>query len=148
MTAWTTVSDSNLAPGDPIRSIDIIAIKDNISAMAEGSSGAPKIQTAAYDTASVTAAKLASTASELSWLVTLYLTAGAGGIGTYMFATDTSFTGVTFGSNIAGSSLKPINAGAPGLGGPAQSGTWKCMGLSVSAGSSVERASTLWWRIA
>jgi hypothetical protein len=43
MATWTNVPDSNLEPGDPIRSVDIIAIKDNTTALAEGASGAPEI---------------------------------------------------------------------------------------------------------
>lgn len=43
MATWTNVPDSNLEPGDPIRSVDIIAIKDNVTALAEGASGAPEI---------------------------------------------------------------------------------------------------------
>lgn len=43
MATWTNVLDSNLEPGDPIRSVDIIAIKDNTTALAEGASGAPEI---------------------------------------------------------------------------------------------------------
>jgi hypothetical protein len=43
MAIWTNVPDSNLEPGDPIRSVDIIAIKDNTTALAEGASGAPEI---------------------------------------------------------------------------------------------------------
>jgi hypothetical protein len=43
MATWTNVLDSNLEPGDPIRSVDIIAIKDNTTALAEGATGAPEI---------------------------------------------------------------------------------------------------------
>lgn len=40
---WTTVPDTSLEPGDPIRSIDIIAINNHAAAMAGGATGAPKI---------------------------------------------------------------------------------------------------------
>jgi hypothetical protein len=47
MATWTDVSSTVLEPGDPIRSVDIIAIKENIIALSEGASGAPKILDAA-----------------------------------------------------------------------------------------------------
>lgn len=43
MAVWTDVSSTVLEPGDPIRSVDIIAIKENITALSEGADGAPKI---------------------------------------------------------------------------------------------------------
>lgn len=43
MTAFTTVPDDVLEPGDPIRSIDIIALRDNPIAMFEGAAGAPRL---------------------------------------------------------------------------------------------------------
>ena len=59
---WTTVPDTNLEPGKPIRSIDIIAIKDSAEAIAGGATGAPRITGYAakyiqdYDTLTVGAA--------------------------------------------------------------------------------------------
>lgn len=47
---WTDVPDTSLEPGDPIRSIDIIAIKDHAEAMAGGATGAPKIKVMALET--------------------------------------------------------------------------------------------------
>ena len=58
MATWTNVSNTVLEPGDPIRSVDIIAIKENIIALSEGASGAPKILTAAINDGAVTASKL------------------------------------------------------------------------------------------
>jgi len=46
---WTDVPDTSLEPGDPIRSIDIIAIKDHAEAMAGGATGAPKIKLMALE---------------------------------------------------------------------------------------------------
>lgn len=43
MTDWTNIADSVLEPGDPVRSVDIIALRDNPIAIAEGASGAPEM---------------------------------------------------------------------------------------------------------
>ena len=47
---WTTVPDTNLDPGDPIRSIDIIAINNHAAAVAGGATGAPEIKIMALET--------------------------------------------------------------------------------------------------
>ena len=47
---WTTVPDTNLEPGDPIRSIDIIAINNHAAAMAGGATGSPEIKIMALET--------------------------------------------------------------------------------------------------
>lgn len=43
MATWTTVPDASLEPGKPIRSIDVLALRDNPIAITEGAAGAPKI---------------------------------------------------------------------------------------------------------
>ena len=48
MAIWTTIPDSSIEPGKPIRSIDGIALRDNPIAIAEGAAGAPKIENAAH----------------------------------------------------------------------------------------------------
>jgi hypothetical protein len=45
--AWTNIPNANLAAGAPIRSVDLLALRDNISAVANADSGAPKIVNAA-----------------------------------------------------------------------------------------------------
>lgn len=45
--AWTNIPNANLAAGAPIRSVDTIALRDNITAVADGDSGAPRIKDAA-----------------------------------------------------------------------------------------------------
>jgi len=44
MATWTTIPDSSLEPGKPIRSIDALALRDNPVAIAEGASGATRIR--------------------------------------------------------------------------------------------------------
>jgi hypothetical protein len=43
MATWTTIPDSSLEPGKPIRSIDGLALRDNPVAIAEGQPSAPRI---------------------------------------------------------------------------------------------------------
>jgi len=43
MADWTTIPDSSIEPGKPIRSIDGLALRDNPIAIAEGALGAPRI---------------------------------------------------------------------------------------------------------
>jgi hypothetical protein len=44
MASWTTIPDSSLEPGKPIRSIDMIALRDNLEAVLEFAPGAPPIR--------------------------------------------------------------------------------------------------------
>lgn len=43
MATWTNVDNADLGVGDPIRSIDIVAMNDNVTAVMEGATGAPKL---------------------------------------------------------------------------------------------------------
>ena len=60
MATWTTITDAALEPGKPGRSIDALALRDNVIAIAEGAAGAPKVLTAAINDLSVTTAKIAA----------------------------------------------------------------------------------------
>ena len=41
MADWTNIPDSNLEPGKPARSVDALALRDNVKAMGIGATGAP-----------------------------------------------------------------------------------------------------------
>jgi hypothetical protein len=138
MATWTTVPDSSLEPGKPIRSIDALALRDNPVAIAEGASGAPKIDPfAAFEH-----------------------NGQAGAVGTYAFAASTTTSDVAFGSTRAGSNLRTASAayvhdnGATQLlkfalsVGDALSGTWRCMGNYDYSTTGVAFGATLWLRIA
>ena len=45
--AWTNIANANLDIGAPIRSVDILALRDNVTALANGDTGAPPIKAAA-----------------------------------------------------------------------------------------------------
>lgn len=49
MADWTTIPDSSIEPGKPIRSIDGLALRDNPVAIAEGAVGAPRNQLASLE---------------------------------------------------------------------------------------------------
>lgn len=55
---WTNITNAQLAIGAPLRSIDILALRDNITAQANGDAGAPKQQTAGIADNAVTAQKV------------------------------------------------------------------------------------------
>ena len=58
--AWTDIPDTNIEPDKPILATDILAIRDNITAQANGDPGAPQQQTAGIADLAVTNAKLAT----------------------------------------------------------------------------------------
>ena len=47
MADWTDITDARLEPGKPARSIEALALRDNPIAIAEGATGAPRVQNAA-----------------------------------------------------------------------------------------------------
>lgn len=56
--AWTNITNAQLAVGAPIRSVDLLALRDNIVAAQNGDAGAPQQQTAGIADNAVTAAKV------------------------------------------------------------------------------------------
>lgn len=87
MTTFTTIPNSSLEPGKPIRSIDGLALRDNPIAISEGSPGAPKIQTAAIQDDAVTKDKLQSPAAGGTYLIARLVISNKGTDANY-FATD------------------------------------------------------------
>ena len=69
MTTFTTIPNSSLEPGKPIRSIDGLALRDNPIAMFEGDASAPKLQTPAIQDDAVTKDKLQSPAAGGAYLI-------------------------------------------------------------------------------
>ena len=147
MATWTTIPDSSLEPGKPIRSIDTLALRDNPVAIAEGAAGAPRVN--------------------LPAIVAALASVPVGSIGSYAFLGDTTSTTTAVGATKAGSSLRysgavklsPWNtstsiAATQTMTGQsvntAPDGTWRAMGYAkggVISDTSVYPA-TLWLRIA
>lgn len=75
MTTYTVLSDAELAQDKPITQAKMRALRDNPIAITEGASGAPQIQTAAIADGAITAAKLASGATNLVLLSETSITA-------------------------------------------------------------------------
>ena len=150
MATWTTIPDSSIEPGKPIRSIDGIALRDNPIAIAEGATGAPRIEDAALDTTVTNAGR--------DWVLARTAAAGVGAVGTYAFLASSNTTQVSPGSTKAGSNLFYAgvfssstnffgNVEGTGISSPAVAGTWRCMGFDDSTFSPARRGATLWLRI-
>lgn len=112
-----------------------------------------------------------STTPTTAQVLTATAGASAGAVGTYIFAGPSGNAGASYGSTLAGSSLRPAGIGAVstsyinwgsnrtgGVGlvsgnGTALSGTWRCMGQSSNYSYSdpyntyYTNAATLWLRI-
>ena len=119
MATWTNVSNTVLEPGDPIRSVDIIAIKENVIALSEGASGAPKIVAAALNTGT----------NERNWVLARYASVDFNGVGSYVVAyygigaPATPGSGINVqmllrGSTVAGSSLFVSSRGTGAVSNP------------------------------
>lgn len=153
MTTYTTIPDSSLEPGKPIRSIDALALRDNPLAIAEGASGAPRVQAAALDTGS----------DENAWVWARIAAGTYGDIGSYAILGHTALATITPGSTVAGSTLKgvgffntsgnnygsnaTISISGRSQGSSAMSGTWKAMSYMYSDGTNYYPFG-LWLRIA
>lgn len=139
MTTYTAIPNTSIDIDSPVTQPLMTALRDNPIAIAEGSSGAPKISTLAFESNYYT----------------------QGGIGTYCFASGPT---TAFGSTASGSNLYPATAmrglnftnGGSGIFSTASalSGTWRAMGEQTAsedwvAGPNVGLAygATLWLRI-
>jgi hypothetical protein len=75
----------------------------------------------------------------------------AASVGSYMYANQATGGNVVFGGTLAGSNLAPafiyINEGIQSQEGSAQSGTWRCMGISNRQSVGVAFAFTVWCRV-
>ena len=153
MATWTTITDAILEPGKPIRSVDGLALRDNVTALAEGAAGAPKIQNAAMDTNSVDnanvvdatlgAEKFQTGTTERDWVMGRTSNAAGGAVDTYAFARVEAGFAPGFGGSISGSVLSPSNVAVNSSG--SVSGTWRCMGIAY--GGTGSAGTTLWLRI-
>lgn len=160
---WTTITDAVLQVGAPIRALTLRLLRDNITAVANGDAGAPRVQNAALPDLVITANKiggaqvhwwnLRSGNEERDWVLGRLAALDAGAVGTVAWARrqDDGFSrSITFGGTEAGSVLNTAGLALSGgavvmSNGAALSGTWRALG---AAGSSVTQKQTLWVRIA
>lgn len=153
MATWVNISNANLQPGAPARSVDALALRDNPIALAEGAAGAPRIQTAAIQDGAITNAKIANGA--VTWAKvsagSIYIGMGAipaGAIGSVaMVARSTAglVTPISWGELVPGSAIRPSNSGGADVGATITqlSGTWRILGGGLPVPS---RAILLWSR--
>ena len=154
MADFTTIPDSNIEPGKPIRSIDGLALRDNPIAIAEGAAGAPKIagqqgpavETGGIANSAVTTAKIAANERMTNANVrTATASSSAGAVGTYGFFIKSTFVGqsdYTAGNTQAGSGLRYSSTNRNSGGTP--SGTWRAMGTNNDRNNS---HASVWLRI-
>ena len=158
MATYTAIPNTDIETDKPIRAVTGRALRDNPIAIAEGASGAPRVQTAGIDNSAVTTAKLESS-ERMTTANVLGQTAGAsvGAVGTYAFleGSDISTGSTRSGSNLryAGAVNKfqeftsnPTTSDAGANGSP--SGTWRCMGLiSQDSSGGTQQSASLFLRI-
>ena len=140
--AWTNIGDTFLEPGKPVRSADLIALRDNPIAVAAGAAGAPGVASTALIDYPWGSEDFQTGTPERDWVLARTAGAGAGAVGTYAMAW--AFGIQNFGSTVAGSSLYPSNADNSSFG-SALPGSWRCMGVSPNT-SGAGRV-TAWLRI-
>ena len=130
MAEWTTITETATDPDAPVTSTLIKALRDNPAAIAEGASGAPRINQPAMGT----------------WLYT------AGGIGTMAFLAIYlgPFDSISHGATRAGSLLEyagVTDSGGLAMSGVNPSGTWRLMSYLKNSSSANIRVASTWIRI-
>ena len=148
MADWIVIPDSDQLPGKPVRSADLIAMKDNVTALAEWASGAPLIVAGALtSTERMTTTNVGLRTAALS----VYA------VGSYIFAApEGTHTNYSPGAIVTGSILNPASVSIKGFGtgftfGTGISGSWRCMGYSdnnnATAADDDYHGATSWLRI-
>lgn len=137
MATWVNPIDSETDPDAPLTSNLGKRWDNNVIALAEGASGAPRIEDAALDTAVTTAGE--------TWVQERMAASSAGDVGTWGLFRWTGASGtVTPGATVAGSILLYTNAVGTSSG-ISPSGTWRCMGYADD--SSVAARTTVFMRV-
>jgi len=158
MTDFVALDTDDLGVDRIATSPTAFALYDNLFAFAEKATGSPVlandyIVNAMIANAQVTLAKMAASSvgasnlltgsSEDAWVAARMAGVGAGAVGSYMFARYSA--NLSFGATVAGSTLTPANADGAVGGSSAQSGTWRCMGVTTTDNN--QQLTTLWLRI-
>jgi len=150
MADWTNVPDTSLEPGAPAKGRDMRFLRDNPIAIAEGASGAPRIQTAAIANNAVTDAKLSTSATTTGrdWVLARNALSAVGVVGTYaqLGALVPSGSRLLYpGETLPGSSLRYASANSAS---DSPSGTWRLMGRCNSTVAAIGPENiSLWLRI-
>lgn len=151
--AWTNISNALVSAGALPFASTIQALRDNPVAIANGDSGAPRVQTAAIQDSAVTTAKLAGSERMTTANVTgqmAGMTANAIGVPCLMGSPRTAGSVRTFepNSTIAGSELRFSSADATVLSAYGGVGIWRCLGfMQDGTGIAPAQRVTSWVRI-
>lgn len=171
MADYLPINPTEIEPEAPLTSSLAARWSNNPIAIAEGASGAPRIQTNAIANGAVTAAKLATGNQERNWVLSRVAAAPLGAVGTYAslviadeVADSWPFGGTATsneGDTRPGSDLRwsPTDLSASGFQPPVSStspsGTWRCMGRAVTSIMrfesdiyAISRRPSIWLRIA
>lgn len=161
--AWTSISTGVFAVEAPVLGSTELAIYNNLTALANGDSGAPQVQTAAIADGSVTSAKLGAlavsnvhiaagtieetklvaTQAMANWVSTRMGSATTDELGMLVFAKYATNQVIDYGDLVAGNLLEPANTNGDTAGSNfASTRTYKCLGY-ISTQDDV----TLWQRV-
>lgn len=139
MADYRTITDAEVDPDAPLTSSLGYAWRDNPIAIAEGATGAPRVQDGALDSNVTTAGTI--------WVYNRIISRNIGGVGTYVFAEAQGINSFGLNDTISGSLLWISNAGSEEETPPTTlNGTWRCCGQVLTSGGGGHRT-TLWQRI-
>lgn len=138
MADWTVITDSQVDPDAPLTSELAYAWRDNVIAVTEGAVGAPRIEDAALSTSATNTGR--------NWVVSRYLLAGLGGVGSFAMLSEGSNTARAAGYTASSANLTYTNGGNDAPSG-SPSGTWMLMGR-LNGGLSTPGRASMWQRIA
>jgi hypothetical protein len=168
MADWTSIPDATFDPDRPVLGSTHLAIVKNFEALAEGASGAPRVQTLAVQDGAVTDAKLNTSATNTGrdWVLARSALSAVGAVGTYAFLGSTSNASISWGATYSGSALRAAGVlinrswsntdfnstvvSQSNFQNITPAGTWRCMGTSRGGNDSTPNArypATLFLRI-
>ena len=133
---WTTIPDSDVDQDSPVTVALMTALRDNVSAIANGDVGAPRIQDLAHQPFSIGDDKLSvvATITGAAWVGNRYHLLGFNGIAAICMAKQN--TGGSFGPStvFSGANLDPASCAGSSSGG-SLSGSWRLHGFVGAVGA-------------
>jgi hypothetical protein len=125
MADWTNIPDATFNQDRPVLGSTHLAIVRNFTALANGASGAPRVQDASLSSTVTNAGR--------DWVLARTAISDAGAVGTYAFLEDVRNDANNYepGTTHAGSNLRYSNGLRVGSS-ATPGGTWRVMGRAVS----------------
>lgn len=150
--AWTDIPNSSIESGAPIRAVDGLALRDNPIAIANGDTGAPRIQNAAIQNGVIGAEKLQTGSTEVSWTLARLAGTTSAVVGSYTIAyyQDDPTLGISYNATTSGANLYAMDVlTSSTLETIGLTGTWRAIGSAAHYGDRTKlRGAILWVRIA